>query len=334
MSGQDQEVQELRAGVSCATVLEKQAWRLDKAESTRQCWKYRRGAGEVLIVNHEGRGWWDPRGDSKGDVFGLVQFLEPGLNFGQVRQSLRELSGIAPSFPVALHPQRQKNSERPIAERWNLRRGLSEGSPTWRYLTETRALEVPVLLAASRADAVREGPHGSAWFAHRDAAGVTVGFEMRGPEFRGFAEHGDKTLFQLQAGTGTGSLTRLAVLEAPIDAMSLAGIERLRADTLYVATSGGMGPFTISALEALLQGFALHPEAVLVAATDADEAGDRYAARLMALAAAAKVRSGRILPFRGCKDWNEVAIARRQATTHAHAGRLPHRPTPEQGCEA
>ncbi len=68
MNGQDQEVQELRAGVSCATVLEKQAWRIDKAESTRQCWKYRRGAGEVLIVNHAGRGWWDPRGDSKGDV--------------------------------------------------------------------------------------------------------------------------------------------------------------------------------------------------------------------------------------------------------------------------
>ncbi|MGI4795402.1 MAG: DUF3991 domain-containing protein, partial [Janthinobacterium lividum] len=284
MSGQDQEVQELRAGVSCATVLEKQAWLLDKAESTRHCWKYRRCAGEVLIVNHEGRGWWDPRGDSKGDVFALVQFLDPGLNFGQVRQSLRELSGITPSFPVAIPSLPEKGVSRPLIEQWDVRRRLSEGSPTWRYQTETRALEVPVLLAAARADAVREGPYGSAWFAHRDLAGTVVGSDMRGPQFRGFAKNGDKILFQLRGSADTRPLTRLVVFEAPIDAMSLAGIERLRADTLYVVTSGGLGPFTVAALEALLQAFALHPEAVLVAATDADEAGDRYARKLMALA--------------------------------------------------
>ncbi|MGI4793916.1 MAG: toprim domain-containing protein, partial [Janthinobacterium lividum] len=125
---------------------------------------------------------------------------------------------------------------------------------------------------------------------------------------------------------------RLAVLEAPIDAMSLAGIERLRADTLYAATGGGMGPSTIAALEALLLRFALHPEAVLVVATDADEAGDRYAGKLMALAAAAKVRSGRILPFHGHKDWNEVAIARRTTMLATQAEKLRVRPAPEPGC--
>ena len=41
-----------------ATLLEKQShpWALDKAESTRRSWKYRRAAREVLIVNHDGRG--------------------------------------------------------------------------------------------------------------------------------------------------------------------------------------------------------------------------------------------------------------------------------------
>ena len=285
----------------------------------------------MLIVNHGGRGWWDPRGESKGDVFALVQFLEPGMNFGQVRQSLRELSGTAPSFPVALPPKRERVACRPVVERWNARRRLSEGSPTWRYLTEARALEVPVLMAASQADALREGPYGSAWFAHRDIAGRVAGFEMRGPEFRGFSEHGDKTLFQLKGSADVRALTRLAVLEAPIDAMSLAGIEQLRADTLYVATSGGMGPFTIAALEGLLQAIALHPEAVLVAATDADEAGDRYAGKLMALASAAKVRSGRILPFRGLKDWNEVSLMRRHIAQGKLERRLPVRSAPELG---
>ncbi len=167
MSGQDREIHELRAGVSCATLLERQGqpWQLDKRESTRHCWKYRRGAGEVLIVNHDGRGWWDPHSDRKGDVFALVQFLEPGLNFGQVRRVLRELAGIAPSFPVALAPRRKETPELPPGPRWSARRVLTRGSRTWRYLAEARALEAPVLLAASRADALREGPYGSAWFA-------------------------------------------------------------------------------------------------------------------------------------------------------------------------
>ncbi len=319
MSGQDQEITDLKAGVSCATLLERRAWKLDRIESTRHCWKYRRGAGELLIVNHGGLGWWDPRSQAKGDVFALAQFLEPSLNFGQVRRMLRALSGIAPTFPTVLAAQKEKKPELPPAERWTARRTLTRGSPTWCYLARTRALEVPVLIAAARADVLREGPYGSAWFAHRDAAGQVVGIEMRGPEYRGFSADGDKTLFQLPGRLPTSSVQvmRLVVCEAPIDAMSLAGIERLRADTLYVATAGGMGPHTITALRSLLQELATRPGSVLVAATDADPAGEHYAHQLVELAAAAGVRSGRILPFGGHKDWNQVVVARRQAAADA-----------------
>jgi len=315
MSGHEEEIQQLRAGVSCAVVLERRGWQLDKRDSTRRCWKYRRGAGEVLIVNHEGRGWWDPTGDRKGDVFALMQFLEPRIRFGRVRQALRDLSGITPSFPVAPAPKRDKAPELPLAQRWSGRRPLSRASRTWCYLTEQRALEASVLIAASRADALREGPYGSAWFAHRDGAGEVVGIEMRGPDYRGFSADGGKTLFRLpgRMPSSTVPVTRLAVCEAPIDAMSLAGIEGLRADTLYVATAGGMGPETIAALQALLQDLAAQPDAVLVQATDADAPGERHAAKLAALAAEAGVRSGRILPFGGRNDWNDVAKARRRA---------------------
>ena len=89
----DAELEQMRAGVSCAVLLERAGYELDKAESTRKCLKYRRGAGEVVIVNHAGRGWWDPmrpgtdrRG--RGDVFTLAQHLDSGLNFGQVRKLL------------------------------------------------------------------------------------------------------------------------------------------------------------------------------------------------------------------------------------------------------
>ena len=328
MSGRDAELIQLRAGVGCAVLLERGGYKLDRRESTRRCQKWRRGAGEIVIVVHDGRGWWDPCGDRKGDVFSLAKHLEPGLTFGQVRRVLSDLLGIAPLLPTAPAAKREKAPGLPLPQRWSARPILSRGSRTWRYLTGARALEVPVLLAASRVDAVREGPCGSAWFAHRDATGGIAGIEMRGPDYRGFSAGGAKTLFRLPGRPASGATpaTRLVVCEAPIDAMSLAGIERLRADTLYAATAGGMGPRTIALLRTLLRGLAARPEAVLVAATDADAAGERYAAKLTELALEAGVGSGRIKPSGGCKDWNEVVVARRR-TAFARPCPVPRRAT-------
>ena len=103
MSGQDTEIQYLKASVSCAALLERlpPVWQVDRAESTRRSLKYRRGAGEIVIVNHDGRGWWDPLSDRKGDIFTLVRHLDPGLNFGEARRMLRGFVGIAPAFPEA-----------------------------------------------------------------------------------------------------------------------------------------------------------------------------------------------------------------------------------------
>ena len=309
MSGNDTELLELRAGISCALLLERDGYRLDKAESTRKCLKYRRGAGEVMIVNHDGQGWWDPMSQAKGDVFGLAQHLDPGLNFGQVRKLLRGMVGIMPAFPEAEHRREKAKPCVPVAQRWGKRRRLSRGSATWTYLTATRGLPAGVLQAAGLFDAVREGPRGSAWFAHRDHEGQLTGIDMRGPDWRGFSEDTDKTLFRMPGGTGV--LTRLVVYEAPIDALSLAALEALRPDTLYVSTTGGMGPHTLTCLELLLQELAGHPESVLVAATDADNLGERYAVRLAAMAQAAEVRSERLLPPDGHNDWNDALLARK-----------------------
>ncbi len=101
MTGYDPEIEDLRHKVHCAVVLERTPppWRLDRKESTKLSLKYRRGKGEILIVSHAGRGWWDPTSDAKGDVFGLVQRLEPTLSFGHVRKRLREFAGLSPRFP-------------------------------------------------------------------------------------------------------------------------------------------------------------------------------------------------------------------------------------------
>ena len=130
----------------------------------------------------------------------------------------------------------------------------------------------------------------------------------------------DKTLFRLPG--GTAAPTRLAVCEAGIDALSMAAIDRLRADTLYVATTGGMGPPTVACLDVLLRELAVRPGAVLVAATDADAQGCKYAARLEEQAAKAGVPSQRLLLPGGHNDWNDVLVVRRVSR---HATRtIPH----------
>jgi hypothetical protein len=301
--------EELKAAVGCAVVLEQAVppWQVDARESSRNALKYRRGKGEIIIVNHEGRGWWDPgHATAKGDVLDLVRYLQPGLSFHQARRLLLRLAGTEPAFPVLVRRHCQHRVLPPVGQRWSARRTLSSGSATWRYLAGERALPPAILEAAVQADAICEGPHGSAWFAHRDALGRLTGIEMRGPHYRGFSAEGGKSLFQLPGGSRT---TRLTLCEGSIDALSLAALEGRRRDTLYLASGGGMGPGTVEALTALLGELAGGSGPVLVAATDADIPGQHYVAQLRLIADTAGIRLERLWPGGRHKDWNEALKA-------------------------
>jgi hypothetical protein len=308
----DPEIEELRDKVHCAVVLEHTPppWKLDRKESTKLSLKYRRGKGEILIVSHGGRGWWDPTSDAKGDVFSLVQRLEPGVNFGHVRRRLREFAGLKPSFPIAERAGRGKASDRPVAERWADRKAVCPGSPTWRYLARKRLLPSAILEAASAAGVLREGPAGGAWFAHFNSVGSVAHVDIRGPTYKGSLAGGAKSLFRLPP--SAQSFRRLVLAEAAIDALSVAAIESLRADTLYAASGGGMGPDTIAALEALLTAMATLPGTLFCSATDADGPGDRFAERHRSLADKFSVPFARLRPPIEGGDWNDVLRARSQ----------------------
>ena len=137
----DAELDLLRGGVSCAAVLEQLAgWRLDARESTRRALKYRRGKGEIIIVNHDGRGWWDPTSDARGDVFHLVRHLRPGVTFGQVCQVLHRFVGVVPAYPAVSRERRSRARSSP-AERWGGRPVIRPGDPagyTWRSSERSR----------------------------------------------------------------------------------------------------------------------------------------------------------------------------------------------------
>jgi hypothetical protein len=310
MREREADVERIRAGVNCAVLLERHPppWQLDRKESTRRCLKYRRGAGEILLVTHEGRGWWDPLSTAKGNVIDLLQYLAPTLNFRQVCDVLRSYIGASPSYPEHTRISKRHAPSLPVQTRWDHRKVPTPGTPGWRYLTEIRQLPGAIVTAAGEAGALKEGPAGSAWFAHRDTDGRITGIEMRGPEYRGFSPGGEKTVFRLAGSALTPR--RVVVTEAPIDAMSLASIENLSPESLYIATGGGIGPGTITAIKALLKEVAPAPGATVVIATDADRAGCGYAKWLREMSDEAGVRSERLMPPDSLKDWNEMLMRR------------------------
>lgn len=173
---------------------------------------------------------------------------------------------------------------------------------SWRYLHDERGLPETVLRAAIQQDRLREGPRGSMWAAHVDDDGAVAGWEERGPEWRGFASGGGKILFRL----GPTDAIRLCITEAAIDAMSLAEIERLRSDSLYLSTGGGWAPATEAAIRAL----AARPNVQLVAATDNNAQGEVYAGRIEAIAVEASCGYERLAPAH--EDWNEELRASRR----------------------
>jgi len=306
MTRYDEEIEQLRKQVRCAAVLERQAppWRLDRAESTKHCLKYRRGKGEILILNHEGRGWWDPQSDAKNDVFDLVQHFLPHLSFGHARKVLRDYIGLSPSFPEARRSRESDPHGAIPADRWARRPRLRRGTPPWRYLTDERRLPANILEAAIAADILREGAYGSPWFAHHDECGRVTHVEIRGPNYRGSLTGGVKTLFRLPG--GEPPFSRLVMTEAPIDTLSIAAIEERRPDTLYAATGGGIGRGSWLAIERILAGIAATPNGLFCSATDANAAGELYATKHEQIAAKAGVAFARLRPPIEYGDWNDI----------------------------
>lgn len=208
--------------------------------------------------------------------------------------------GFVTTAPTWERPARA-GSVAPIETRWHARNSPRPGSSTWRYLTTERCLPDGVIHLAIEQNLLREGPYGSMWAAHSDAAGQVRGWEERGPDWRGFATGGGKTLFRF----GAAGFSRICVTEAAIDAMSLAALEGERSDTLYLSTGGGWSPTTDAAIDSLVR----CPDCALVAATDANRQGDIYADRLRARADDAGSGFSRLRP--DAEDWNDQL--RRQA---------------------
>lgn len=307
------DIEELRARVGCAAVLENEGFAIDRKESTRRAVKFRRD-DDIIIVIHGDRGWFDARSDAKGDVFALAGYL-CGIGFAEALATIADLAAFQPTAPTWEKPFHQTQPMASVADRWNHRKRPWRASATWSYLRQNRALPWQVISAAIDAELLREGPYGSMWAKHVDDAGAVIGWEERGPDWRGFSTGGAKALFRF----GMNDARRICVTEAAIDALSLTAIEQTRPDTLYVSTGGGWSPLTAQALETVASG----EGAWLVAATDNNVQGEVFADRLRQMADRAGCDFSRLRPE--AEDWNEELKGRREK------GELPHTRTAHQG---
>lgn len=317
------ELEDLRARVSCAAVLENADFTVDIKESTHKAIKYRRGT-EIVIVIHEGQGWFDPLSDAKGDVFRLVEHLHGG-SFVEAFHRIASLTSFVEKKPVWQRPIRDFTGERSAIQRWEQRRKPWKGSMTWHYLHTGRFLPGAIIEDAIHRNLLREGPRGSMWAAHVDHHGTVTGWEERGPGWRGFSKGGSKVLFRL----GCLDAPRLCVTEAAIDAMSLAAFEGLREGSLYLSTGGGWSPTT----DAALRKAAARTGVQLIAATDANRQGESFAARLRDIADEAGCDWLRLKP--PAEDWNDALREREQEKKdkkmRAGRGCLPHTRRSHQG---
>lgn len=93
------DIDQLKTAVICPALLENDGWKVDLRESTPKAIKYRRSEGEIIIVVHNGRGWFDPTSDAKGDVFSLAQRLG-SPDFASAVKAVADLIGFEQTAPA------------------------------------------------------------------------------------------------------------------------------------------------------------------------------------------------------------------------------------------
>lgn len=232
------------------------------------------------------------------DSGSVIDFAQARLggNIGQVRRRLRQwlgesrdLGSLAEARPTPRSLTRDQVAAT-VDARW-------QAMPIYAgpYLA-SRGLEP----ATIKAFGIRQDGHGNACMSHAGISGSVCGWEVKGRGFTGFSAGGVRSLAvgRLDA----QQIQRVVVAESFIDVMSYAEMFH-RSGDVYASTAGALGERQQEALTAVV---GLEKGIALVAATDADDAGDAMA---LTLARLAPLRTVRHRPDR--KDWNDVLLHRK-----------------------
>jgi hypothetical protein len=292
---------------------EANGYEIDKAESSKSSVVMRGPGSDKIIVAtaEDGHGvYFSVRDDrDNGTIIDFVQSRK-SMNLGEVRMELRPWIGT--QRPTAKPVQRKPEAERPrrpdassadrqaVLASW-IRAERAERHP---YL-ESRGIAPATLQDSRFAGVVKiDRAHGNAIFPHYDRQGLS-GYELKNQGFTGFSKHGRKALWY---STNAAHCERLVITESAIDALSHAQLRR-EPGAGYLSIGGQMSPEQVELVQSVLEK-AHRREAVLVLATDNDEAGQRLARQVAGLAPQGMVIE-RDTPQ--AKDWNDDLQAQAQA---------------------
>ncbi len=275
------ELEQFKRQINLVEYAETQGYEIDKAESSKSSVVMRGPGNDKIIVatGEDGHGvFFSVRDDQdNGSIIDFVQSRQH-LNLGQVRQELRPWIGA----------ERPSSTRRPVQ-----RKPEAERHP---YL-ESRGIAPATLQDSRFAGVVRiDRAHGNAIFPHYDRQGLS-GYELKNQGFTGFSKSGRKALWY---SANAASCERLVITESAIDALSYAQLRR-DPGAGYLSIGGQMSPEQVELVQSVLEK-AHRREAVLVLATDNDEAGQRLARQVASLAPQGMAIE-RDTPQ--AKDWND-----------------------------
>jgi hypothetical protein len=292
------EIARVRA-IPLALVLEQLGAERDSKDPMRN---WRLGASRITVTesrffDHNQAGALHRMRERKaggGGAIDLVQYLKD-VGF---REAVRELGALVTSRSHLGTQMAPPDSRNPSVRSAADTRAPPTPAPDrlarvrW-YLTEIRSIPEPLVNRALQGGGVFADTKGNVIFRLRDEAGREVGFEVRGTYEKPFhSVHGDKGLFISKADRAPSA----AFVESGIEALSY---QSVRGSGLIISTTGSAIERPARMASALKErGYEI------IAAFNADKAGDRLAERLSEHLAGA-VRRDRPDERTG-KDWNDL----------------------------
>ncbi|MEQ1908042.1 MAG: DUF3991 and TOPRIM domain-containing protein [Vicinamibacterales bacterium] len=270
------------------------------APNARESWRgsavMERGQQDKIIITRDSDNhyiYFSVKADHSGTVIDLAKRYV-SENFGEIRKALRRWSDSpVPPAPVPA-PQLEKTSRdfQGVTREWFSAADYARHA----WLEGERALPAPLLHDPRFTDRLKMDGRGNVLFAHVNADGQLCGFEKKNRGFTGFAAGGEKGLGVSNDLEGD---VRIVYTESFIDLLSYAALfphERTR----YRSFGGALSPKQPEIIRSHI--LALPRGAEVVAATDADDAGQQFAETIRSLSEGYAFREHR--PPAG--DWNDV----------------------------
>ena len=302
----DEELERFKTDINLSEFAAGRGYALDSKESWGSS-AVMRGPfdDKIIITRNAENGHWiycSVRKDSdRGTIINFLQNRDVP-NLGEVRKALRAWLGsprpvIQPTlFAKNLVPVSRDRAA--VLTVWERARACA----SLPYLT-SRGLGPEVLALPRFEGCVRVDQRNNALFPHFDYDGL-CGFEIKNWDFTGFASGGKKGLWYSQF---KDTDKWLVLTESAIDGYSFHVIHG-GDGSRYMSTGGKLNTQQPALLRGAMEKM---PEgSVIILAFDIDEAGDRLADEVKALAPAGRVVR-RMLPDAGAgKDWNDMLKAR------------------------